>query len=107
MYARPPSRHPTGSSPPQLAPSDHHVVHDPTGPSRLTTTVVHGLADVMGRDVTAAEEALAAAVHPDGLDRLFARTSGSPPAHLAFTVAGYRVTVYSTGNIVITPPSPR
>lgn len=68
--------------------------------------MVHALADAMGDDVTRAERALAEAVHPRGLDVLFATPDIGPPGHVAFTVDGYDVTVYSTGEIVVTSPPP-
>lgn len=89
--------------------SDHHAYHDPLGPAKLSTTVVHALADVMDEDVTAAGLALSDTVDPDALDHLFERSPGDPdgsPSHVAFTVDGYRTTVYSTGEVVITPPAP-
>lgn len=85
----------------------YYAQHDPTGAADLTTTVVHALADVMGVDVTGTEFSLYDSVDPDALDRLFApKADGTPrpPGHVAFGVQGYRVTVYSSGEIAITPP---
>ncbi len=87
---------------------DHrYAYHDHESAADLTTTLVHALADVMGRDVTEIEWRLADSIDPDALDRVF-----SPPGsgtaggdcHVAFVVEGYRVTVYGNGEIVITPP---
>lgn len=93
-------------------PSTYYAYHDPEGSAALTTTVVHALADVMGADVSDAGFSLYDSVDPDALDRVFApKADGTPrpPGHIAFGVQGYQVTVYSTGEIVITPPaeSPR
>lgn len=85
----------------------HHFYHDADGPARVSTSVVHALADVMGVDATRAEQTLTESVHPRGLDVIFAdRTTTDRPGHVGFTVDGYDVTVYSTGEIVITTPSP-
>lgn len=102
----PPRRIPSHRSP---EPSNLYAYHHPASPAKLSTTVVHALADIMGDDVTNTESSLFHSVDLKALDHLFAplegghqRTSG----HVAFTVMGYRVTVYSTGHIVITPPPP-
>ena len=92
--------------PPQ--PNTYHAHHDPDGPAKLSTTVVHALADVMGVDTTDTGFSLYDSLDPDALDRLFSSTDDEPsrpPAHLAFSVEGYRVTVYSDGHLVITPPA--
>lgn len=86
---------------------DHRYAHhDHESAAELTTTLVHALADVMGRDVTEIEWRLADCVDPDALDRVFATGDGTAgdDCHVAFAVEGYRVTVYGTGEIVITPP---
>ncbi|WP_255196167.1 HalOD1 output domain-containing protein [Halorarius litoreus] len=88
-------------------PAEYRAYHDPSRVAKLSTTVVHALADAMDVDVTDAGFVLYDIVDPDSLDRLFARTTdpqSGAPSHVAFTVDGYRVTVYSTGQIVITPP---
>ena len=87
---------------------DYYAYHDADDPAKLSTTVVHALADVMGIDVTDTGFVLYDSVDPEALDRIFAPTDeGTPraPGHVAFTVSGYRVTVYSNGQIVITPPA--
>lgn len=91
------------------ATNEYHAYHDHSGAAELSTTVIHALADVMDRDVTDAGFVLNDSIDPESLNRLFSSTTGGrqrPPGHLAFTVEGYRVTVYSTGEIVITPPAP-
>lgn len=87
---------------------DYYSYHDPDGDARLTTTLVHALADVMGVDVTDTGFVLADHIDPDALDTLFADPvdeRGNPLGHVAFAVDSYRVTIYSDGTIVITPPS--
>ena len=84
-----------------------YAFHDPDSPAKLSTTVVHALADAMSRDVTDIGFSLYDSVDPDALDQIFdPKTDGTlrPPGHIAFTVQGYRITVYSWGPIVITPP---
>lgn len=86
---------------------DYYAHHDPDGQARLSTTLVHALADVMGADVTETGFVLADEIDPDALDMLFSSGSpGGPAAHVAFAVDDYRVTVYGDGTIVITPPAP-
>lgn len=88
---------------------EYHAYHDPSGAARLSTTVMHALADVMGENVTEVGFVLYDSVNPESLDRIFEPTADGqtrPPGHVAFTVQGYRVTTYSTGEIVITPPQP-
>lgn len=82
--------------------------HDRASAAKLSTTVLHALADAMGVDVTDSEFTLADSIDPDAFDRLFvANGEGTPrtPGHVAFCVEGYRITVYSDGNIVVTPPT--
>ncbi len=84
---------------------DHYAYHDPDGDARLSTTLVHALADVMGHDVTETGFVLAEEIDPEALDRLFSPTNNeSAVGHVAFSINGHRVTVYSDGAIVITPP---
>jgi hypothetical protein len=91
--------------PPGTPQRDYYAFHDWDGAARLSTTVVHALADVMGRDATDAGFVLSNSVDPTALDRIFERPrDGSPTGHVAFTVEGHRVTVYCDGRIVITPP---
>lgn len=83
------------------------VQHDFDGSAKLTTTLVHALSDVTGIDVTDAGFTLSDHVDPDALDRLFRPRDDDTPrlnGHLAFTVWGYQVTVYSDGQITIVPP---
>lgn len=86
-----------------------YAFHDPDSPAKLSTTIVHALADAMARDVTDTGFSLYDSVDPDALDQIFDfKGDGTPrpPGHIAFTVQGYRITVYSWGPIVITPPVP-
>lgn len=93
----------------QTLPANCYAYHDPDRSARLSTTVVHALADAMGGDVTETEFSLYDAVDPDALDRLFAPQGDGTeraPGHVAFRVMGHEVTVYHNGHIVITPPAP-
>lgn len=91
---------------PVTEPMEYHATHDPDGAAQLSTTVVHALADVMDVSVTDTGFALFDSIDPDALDRIFSGTSAGRrrSGHVAFAVDGYRVTVYSSGQIVITPP---
>lgn len=98
-----PHPQPTPRSPPR----EYRVYHDPDGNARLSTTLVHALADAMGEDVTDAGVALSRCIDVEALDHIFAGDGGErlvSGSHLAFAADGYRVTVYGTGHIVITPP---
>lgn len=84
---------------------DYYAYHDPESDARLSTTLVHALADVMGVDVTDSGFVLAEEIDPEALDNLFAPPAGDETTgHVAFRANSYRVTVYSNGKIVITPP---
>lgn len=87
--------------------STYYAHHDGDGNARLSTTVVHALADVMDDDVTETEFSLYDTIDPGALNNLFnpAAEMTRTGAHVAFSVCGYRVTVYSSGQIVITPPA--
>lgn len=85
-------------------PGTQYAYHDPERPAKPSTTVVHALAEAMGRDVTDVGFSLYDSIAPEALDALFVSTSDAdPPGHVAFGVPGYGVTVYSDGHIVITP----
>lgn len=93
----------------QGATTDYYAYHDSESAAKLSTTVIHALADVMGADVTDTGFQLHDSIDPDALDRIFSDMTGgssSNPSHLAFTVENYQVTVYSSGQIVITPAAP-
>lgn len=86
---------------------DYRTRHDPESPAKLTTTLVHALADAMNRDVSETGPLLYDSVDPTAVDRIFSPNDDGAtrdPGHVAFAVDGYRVTVYSNGDIVITPP---
>lgn len=88
-------------------PRDYFAHHEPTRAAKLSTTLIHTLADVMRVDVTESELALRDRVDLDALDTIFSLRedeSTRPPGHVAFSVEGFRTTVYSNGQIVITPP---
>ena len=80
------------------------VYHDFDGPAELTTTLAHAIADVSGFDVTETGLTLSDYVDPDALDRLFApKADGAPRTNgqLSFAIWNCQVTVYSTGQIVV------
>lgn len=95
---------PVAARPAGEQPPTYHAYHDPDSPARYSTTLVHVLANVMDRDVTDVDAALAGHVDPGALDLLFPSNCASP-GHVAFSVDGYRVTAYSGGEIVVTPPA--
>lgn len=106
MYGHQPST-PAAQSP---SPPVYRATHDPNGPARLSTTVIHALADCLGIDVTDARISLYDAVDPDALDALFRpRTDGRPrcDSSLSVTVRDHYVTVSSDGEILIEPPARR
>lgn len=87
--------------------ADYYAYHDFESAAKLSTTVIHALADVIGSDVTDTGFQLHDSIDPDALDRIFSNPAEGPSAsHLAFTVENYQVTVYSSGQIVITPFTP-
>jgi hypothetical protein len=95
------------NQPPSVQPVEYRAYHSPDSPAKLTTTVVHALADAMGVDVTEIGFSLYDSIDPDALNMIFApKPDGSlrSPGHVAFSVKGYLVTVYSGGQIVITAP---
>ncbi len=97
----------SGWDPRRSSPAEYRVVHDPESAAAVSTTVVHALADVMGVDVTDAGFVLYDSVDPDALDRIFSEPREGvrrAPGHVAFLARDHRVTVYSTGQIVITSP---
>ena len=100
-------QHPRSPASQSRSPSVYRATHDPDGPARLSTTVVHALADCLGTDVTDGRVSLYDAVDPDALDRLFRpRHDGRPRSggSLSFTVRDHYVTVSSDGEILIEPP---
>jgi len=85
----------------------YRAVHDPDGPATLSTTVVHALADCMGKDPTTGRISLYDAVDPDALNSIFRpRYDGTPRTggRLSFVVDDHRVTVSGDGEILIEPP---
>lgn len=83
--------------------------HDEDSPAKLSTTVVHALADVLGADASVMREELHDCVDLRGLDLLFRdRTDGTPRAggYLSFRLYDHQVTVYASGDIAVEPPTP-
>jgi hypothetical protein len=85
----------------------YYAHHDFDGPAKLSTTLIHTLSEVASIDATDTESSLFQHVDPDALDRIFKPVSPEAPranGHVSFVVWGYNVTVYSNGQIVISPP---
>jgi hypothetical protein len=85
----------------------YYARHDFDGPAALSTTVIHALSEVANVDATDTESTMFQCVDPDALDALFSPINDEMPrtsGHVSFSTWGYEVTVYSTGQIVITPP---
>lgn len=81
--------------------------HDEDSPAKLTTTVVHALAEVVGEDATAMRERVYERIDPEALDLLFRDTTDGTPrvgGYLGFRVYDHQVTVYASGDIGIEPP---
>lgn len=92
---------------PAQLPRQHTAYHDVAGPARLSTTLVHVLADIAGADVSQAHAAVASNVDVDALDRIFRAGHGERPAQrgqLSFPVWQYCVTLYADGRIVVEEP---
>ena len=85
--------------------TDHRIYHNPRSAAKLSTTVIHALADVTERDISDIEAGLRGTVDLFALDRIFSLTdSANTPNHVAFTVSDYRVTVYSSDRSSSHPP---
>lgn len=94
--------------PPSGSPDQYRAYHPPDSPGKLSTTIVHALADAMGISVTETGFSLFDCIDPDALNRIFSTKANGTPrptGHVTFYVQGYRVTVYGDGQILITPPS--
>lgn len=77
--------------------------HDPDRRG-LAETITLVLAEVEGTDPTAVIDEFGRYVEPDALDALFrSRPDGRSrgPGHVELRIAGYDVTVYSDGDIVV------
>lgn len=101
---------PSTSASQSPSPPVYRATHDPHGPARLSTTVIHALADCLGIDVTDARISLYDGVDPDALDALFRpRDDGWPRrgSSITVTVRDHYVTVSSDGEILIEPPARR
>ena len=100
-----PQRHsrPAG---PQLQTERYGLAHDFSGTATLSETVIHAVSSAANVDVSEVEHSLAQQVDPTALDRIF-RTAGEGPTQplgtLTLSVLGQTVTVYTDGQIIITP----
>lgn len=100
LHSRPGPR--TGRNP-------YVTYHDYDGPAKLTTTLVHAIANATGLDTTDADFYVSNHVDHEALDALFApKADGTPRSrtYLNFTIGGYGVTVASDGRITVVPPGP-
>ena len=100
------------TAPRSQSPADRSNVywayHDEDSPAKLSTTIVHALADVLGENATAMRERVYERVDPEALDLLFRdRHDGTPRVggFLSFRVYDHQVTVYGSGDIAIEPPT--
>ena len=87
-------------------PRDFRITHDRDGEARLSTTLVHAVADVLHIDVTEPERLLAEEINLGSLDTLFpinVHGSADASGHVAFTVGNTAITVYCDGTLVVTP----
>ncbi|MFC5971136.1 HalOD1 output domain-containing protein [Halomarina salina] len=83
--------------------------YDPTGSRKLSTILVHRLADLMGTDVRRAERVLYESIDPVSLDRLFQQRHDGSARYdglTRFRVDGYAVVITADGRIEITPHDP-
>ena len=82
------------------------MAHDFDGTATLSETVVHAISGAANVDVSSVEDNLAQQVDPTALDRIF-RTAGGAPTRplgtLTLSVLGQSVTIYTDGQIIITP----
>ncbi|WP_254766374.1 HalOD1 output domain-containing protein [Salinilacihabitans rarus] len=80
-----------------------HTHHDPDDGESLSATVVSTVAELSGTEPTDLE-LLYDRVDPDALDEIFAATNSDSrraDGHLWFPLAGYGVTVYGDGFVVV------
>lgn len=87
----------------------YYAQHDFGSSAKITTTIVHAISDVTGRNVTDAELSLSDHVDPAALNSLFKpKPDGSLrfDSQLTFTMWGHSVTVRADGRILIDPPQP-
>jgi hypothetical protein len=91
---------------PRPQPQQYVLTHDFDGTATLAETVVHGISGAANADVSDVEAALARQVDPSALNQIF-RPSGQlspqPLGTLSLSVLGYTVSMYTDGQIVITP----
>jgi hypothetical protein len=87
--------------------STYYAQHDFDGPAKLSSTLIHAIAEVANADMTDTESTLFQHVDPDALNELFAppgRDASATNGHLRLDIWGYDVTIYANGQIIIAPP---
>jgi len=78
-----------------------------SGVSRVCHTVVSDVAAAVGTDSEELQPPLYEVVEPEALEQLFHRPDenpGDPTGHVVFDYVGCRVTVYSNGQVHVSPP---
>lgn len=80
--------------------------HDFESTATLSETLIHAISGAANVDVSKVEDSIGQQVDPTALDRIF-RTAGQqstqPLGNLTLSVLGQTVTIYTDGQIVITP----
>jgi hypothetical protein len=109
MYQNANNTHPKSQmmrSRPQSEP--YCVTHNFAGTATLSETVLHAVSGAANVDVRKVEQAMESRLDPRALDRIFrpGAPSTQPVGHLSVSVLGYDVTIYTNGQIVISPQVP-
>ena len=87
----------------------YHIYHDLEQPPPISTIVIRGVATLTGERPTDIEP-LHEVINPDALNALFQPGSeefSERHGSVSFPLEGYKVTVYTEGEIVIAIPSDR
>lgn len=81
------------------------VTHNFAGTATLSETVLHAVSGAANVDVRKVEQAMEGRLDTKALDSIFrpGKPSTQPVGHLSISVLGYDVTIYTNGQIVITP----
>lgn len=86
----------------------YYVTHDFDGTATLSETLFHAISGAANVNVRKVEKALAGRIDPTALDQIFrpGQPSIQPFGQLTLSVLRHDVTVYTNGQIVITPQTP-
>jgi hypothetical protein len=84
----------------------HRVRHDWNSETEVTTTLLNGLEEVLGRNELMNHPPLYDHVDPDALNKLFSHVQESDRMRgvVYFDFADYRVAIHATGDIVFFTP---